>query len=142
MFVRHEAEVEVPMSEVQRRIELLRSDLDSMADVAYRDGEELRARVGALRIGQGGRMSIARAAFRALLLVALLGSAAHAATLPAGFSETRIATGLANPTAMAFAPVPDTVVMFDAGAFMARAQLCSVKSTIVKPSVTVTPVGE
>ena len=29
---------------------------------------------------------------------------AHAATLPSGFAETRIATGLASPTAMAFAP--------------------------------------
>src|SRR5690349_3122940 len=30
--------------------------------------------------------------------------AAGAATLPAGFSETRVATGLADPTAMAIAP--------------------------------------
>jgi glucose/arabinose dehydrogenase len=30
--------------------------------------------------------------------------AAHSATLPTGFAETRIATGLASPTAMAFAP--------------------------------------
>ena len=30
--------------------------------------------------------------------------AAPAATLPAGFSETQVATGLSNPTAMAFAP--------------------------------------
>jgi glucose/arabinose dehydrogenase len=34
----------------------------------------------------------------------LLFSTAGAATLPAGFSETRIATGLASPTAMAVAP--------------------------------------
>lgn len=37
----------------------------------------------------------------------LLGASAlvaHGATLPAGFTETRIATGLASPTAMAFAP--------------------------------------
>lgn len=34
----------------------------------------------------------------------LLGSAAHSATLPSGFAETRVATGLASPTAMSFAP--------------------------------------
>ncbi len=34
----------------------------------------------------------------------LLGTAARSATLPTGFAETRIATGLASPTAMAFAP--------------------------------------
>lgn len=34
----------------------------------------------------------------------LVGSAAHAATLPSGFAETRVATGLASPTAMSFAP--------------------------------------
>ncbi len=40
-----------------------------------------------------------------LLLVATwLTSTATAASLPTGFSETRIATGLASPTAMAFAP--------------------------------------
>jgi glucose/arabinose dehydrogenase len=34
----------------------------------------------------------------------LLGPSAHAATLPAGFDETLIASGLSTPTAMAFAP--------------------------------------
>lgn len=34
----------------------------------------------------------------------LLGSAAHSATLPSGFAETRVATGLASPTAMSLAP--------------------------------------
>ena len=34
----------------------------------------------------------------------LLDGAAHSATLPSGFAETRIATGLASPTAMSFAP--------------------------------------
>jgi glucose/arabinose dehydrogenase len=29
---------------------------------------------------------------------------AHSATLPSGFAETRVATGLANPTAMSVAP--------------------------------------
>ena len=39
-------------------------------------------------------------------LVSWLGIAlpAHAATLPTGFAETRVATGLSNPTAMALAP--------------------------------------
>jgi glucose/arabinose dehydrogenase len=45
---------------------------------------------------------------RFLLLTAsccILGiSSAQAATLPAGFSETRVATGLSSPTAMAVAP--------------------------------------
>ncbi len=60
-------------------------------------------------------MSLLRALHRAavpapwpnlFLLLAAIGlcSAASAATLPSGFSETRIATGLASPTAMAFAP--------------------------------------
>lgn len=40
--------------------------------------------------------------FAALCLLGL--SAADAATLPAGFAETRVATGLVNPTAMAIAP--------------------------------------
>jgi hypothetical protein len=46
MFVHHESEIALPMSEVERRLEGLRSDLGSMANVAYREGEELRARVG------------------------------------------------------------------------------------------------
>ena len=45
---------------------------------------------------------------RSLLLTAscclLWISTAGAATLPAGFSETRVATGLLSPTAMAIAP--------------------------------------
>jgi glucose/arabinose dehydrogenase len=39
-----------------------------------------------------------------LLLFLVVNVMAHGATLPAGFAETRIATGLASPTAMAFAP--------------------------------------
>lgn len=39
-----------------------------------------------------------------LFVATWLSNAAPAATLPSGFAETRIATGLANPTAMAFAP--------------------------------------
>jgi glucose/arabinose dehydrogenase len=39
-----------------------------------------------------------------LFAVTWLSNAATAATLPSGFAETRIATGIANPTAMTFAP--------------------------------------
>ena len=48
-------------------------------------------------------MSLARCVFAALCCL-FLGVAARAATLPSGFAETRVATGLASPTAMAFAP--------------------------------------
>lgn len=41
---------------------------------------------------------------RLLSLAFLFIGAAHAAGLPSGFAETRVATGLASPTAMAFAP--------------------------------------
>ena len=44
------------------------------------------------------------APFVAVLLLTTLAAAASAATLPTGFTETRVATGLSNPTAMAFAP--------------------------------------
>ena len=42
-----------------------------------------------------------------LLVLALLilgTTATHSATLPEGFSESLVASGIANPTAMAFAP--------------------------------------
>jgi glucose/arabinose dehydrogenase len=47
-----------------------------------------------------------RASFIFLLLVTALSlsSVTHAATLPSGFAETRIATGISTPTAMSFAP--------------------------------------
>jgi glucose/arabinose dehydrogenase len=41
---------------------------------------------------------------RSLLCALLLAASAHAATLPAGFSETTVASGLSSPTAMAIAP--------------------------------------
>ncbi|HEU5133563.1 MAG TPA: PQQ-dependent sugar dehydrogenase [Steroidobacteraceae bacterium] len=52
-------------------------------------------------------MKTARALWPALLAMFFtlgLSVAASGATLPSGFAETRIATGLASPTAMAFAP--------------------------------------
>src|SRR5687768_2914869 len=50
------------------------------------------------RSSSGGRHVLVAAAVAALTITAT------AATLPAGFSETVVASGLANPTAMAFAP--------------------------------------
>ena len=49
-------------------------------------------------------MLAARSLSRAFLAVLASATAAAAATLPAGFSETRLATGLSNPTAMSVAP--------------------------------------
>jgi glucose/arabinose dehydrogenase len=51
-------------------------------------------------------MSVVRMARRLapIFPLLLLSLAARSATLPTGFAETRIATGLASPTAMAFAP--------------------------------------
>ena len=39
-----------------------------------------------------------------LLVLALEGASPHAATLPPGFSQVLVATGLSSPTAMQFAP--------------------------------------
>lgn len=39
-----------------------------------------------------------------LALYALLGAPVHAATLPSGFTEALVASGISNPTAMQFAP--------------------------------------
>ena len=53
----------------------------------------------------GSRTRLGLAVVLILLLAGLFhGMAARAATLPTGFAETRVATGLASPTAMAFAP--------------------------------------
>lgn len=46
MFIRYEVEVSVPLAEVEKRLDSLRSDLVEWADVAYREGEQLTARVG------------------------------------------------------------------------------------------------
>jgi hypothetical protein len=46
MFVHYETEVTLTLPEVQRGLDSLRSELRTLADVAYREGEELRARVG------------------------------------------------------------------------------------------------
>src|SRR4029453_18510797 len=52
----------------------------------------------ALTRSSSGRNVLLAAALAALTMTAI------AATLPAGFSETVVASGLGNPTAMAFAP--------------------------------------
>ncbi|MGH8913761.1 MAG: hypothetical protein ACRDZM_04500 [Acidimicrobiia bacterium] len=46
MFVLCETQVPLPIAEVEHGLDDLRSHLGSWADVAYREGEELRARVG------------------------------------------------------------------------------------------------
>lgn len=46
MFIRYEREVPLPMADVEHGLDDLRSHLGSWADVAYREGEELRAKVG------------------------------------------------------------------------------------------------
>lgn len=46
MFVHYETRVPMSMAEVERRLDQARSQLDALADVAYREGEELRSKVG------------------------------------------------------------------------------------------------
>ena len=46
MFVSYRTQVPISMAEVEHRLDDVRAHLGSWADVAYRDGEELRARVG------------------------------------------------------------------------------------------------
>jgi hypothetical protein len=46
MFVEYVTTVEVGLSTVEKRLDALRSDLRELADLAYRDGEHLRTKVG------------------------------------------------------------------------------------------------
>lgn len=46
MFVHYFTHVPLNVSEVEKRLDQFRTDLPGMADVAYREGEELRAKVG------------------------------------------------------------------------------------------------
>ncbi|HEY7468955.1 MAG TPA: hypothetical protein VIC07_05430 [Acidimicrobiia bacterium] len=46
MFVSYFTYVPLPVGEVEKRLDDLRSELDSWAGIAYRNGEELRSRVG------------------------------------------------------------------------------------------------
>ena len=78
--------------------------------------------------------------FVAVLLLTTLAAAAQAATLPAGFTETRVATGLTNPTAMAFTPDGRLFVCLQGG------QLRVIKNGALLPTpfltVTVNSSGE
>jgi hypothetical protein len=58
MFVHYETEVHLPMAAVERGLETLRSQLVTMADVAYREGEELRTRVGPGAVAKEVRLDI------------------------------------------------------------------------------------
>jgi glucose/arabinose dehydrogenase len=69
-----------------------------------------------------------------LLLVTMASGAARAATLPAGFTETRIATGLASPTAMAIAPDGRVFVCEQAG----RLRVIRNGALLATPFLTVT----
>lgn len=46
MFVEYSTSVDAPLAVVEGRLDRLRSNLEEWADVAYREGEQLRARVG------------------------------------------------------------------------------------------------
>ena len=46
MFLQHSTTVNAPLSRVERSLERVRSNLEGWADIAYREGEQLRARVG------------------------------------------------------------------------------------------------
>ena len=46
MFVHYFTHVPLNVSEVEKRLDSLRNNLTEMADVAYREGEELRSKVG------------------------------------------------------------------------------------------------
>jgi hypothetical protein len=46
MFVEYATEVAAPLGEVENNLARLRANLEEWADIAYRDGEQLTARVG------------------------------------------------------------------------------------------------
>lgn len=46
MFVHYFTHIPLPLADVERRIDRVKNRLADMADVAYREGERLRARVG------------------------------------------------------------------------------------------------
>lgn len=51
MFVHYFTHVPLPISEVERRIDLVKKRMGDMAGVAYREGEELRSKVGPWEAG-------------------------------------------------------------------------------------------
>ncbi|HUG32526.1 MAG TPA: hypothetical protein VMM14_06505 [Acidimicrobiia bacterium] len=46
MFVEYSTRVEAGLSQVEKSLDRIRADLEQFADIAYREGEQLRARVG------------------------------------------------------------------------------------------------
>lgn len=46
MFIEYATRVDAPLPVVEKGLDRLRSSLETWADVAYREGEQLRARVG------------------------------------------------------------------------------------------------
>jgi hypothetical protein len=46
VFVEYSAKVEAPLSQVEKGLDRVRFSLEEWADIAYREGEQLRARVG------------------------------------------------------------------------------------------------
>jgi len=46
VFVQHVTEVECGLADVEKNIDLVRGSMGDWADIAYREGERLRARVG------------------------------------------------------------------------------------------------
>jgi glucose/arabinose dehydrogenase len=66
---------------------------------------EQSSRIGVRRLQQLFRLiNTIRFLSSAFLILVSSGFSLHAATLPTGFAETQVATGLNSPTAMAFAP--------------------------------------
>lgn len=46
MFVEYSTRVDAGLSQVEKSLDRIRADLEEFADIAYREGEQLRARVG------------------------------------------------------------------------------------------------
>ena len=58
MFVHYFTQVPLAMSEVEHRLNSVRNNLSQMADVAYREGEQLRAKVGPWEGGMAKEVSL------------------------------------------------------------------------------------
>lgn len=58
MFVHYYTHVSVGMDEVESHLDHVRGHLEDMADAAYRDGEDLYARVGPSHVGYAKRVRL------------------------------------------------------------------------------------
>ena len=58
MFVHYYTHVPVAMDDVEARLDVVRGHLEDMADAAYRDGEDLYARVGPSEAGYAKRVRL------------------------------------------------------------------------------------